>query len=286
MGNHDRRSILCPNCRKLISAEETLCPYCGISRPTSWWKNNALTRTFLDGEQLIKTIMYLNGGMFVLSLLVSQKLPNFTLNPLTFLSPDDGGLFLLGATGTIPIARFHRWWSLISANYLHGGILHILFNMMALRQIGPLIIREYGGNRMFVIYTLSGVLGYYLSYLFGVPLTIGASAAICGLIGAALFYGKSRGGAYGQAIYSQVGGWAVGIFVFGFLIPGINNWGHGGGLVAGIILGFLLGYEEKKPETAFHKMLSAGLVVCTLLALSFGVISALFYVLLSPGGGV
>jgi len=65
---------------------------------------------------------------------------------------------------------------------------------------------EFGVSRMFIIYTASGVIGFWISCLFGVLFTIGASASICGLIGAMLFYGKSRGGVYGQAIYRQVFG--------------------------------------------------------------------------------
>jgi rhomboid protease GluP len=184
---------------------------------------------------------------------------------------------LLGATGTIPIDHLHRWWSLVSANYLHGGIFHILFNMLALRQIAPLVLREYGVNRMVILYTLSGVIGFFVSYLAGVMLTIGASAAVCGLIGATLYYGKSRGGAYGQAIYRQIAGWALGILVFGFLIPGVNNWGHGGGIGAGIVLGLLLGYQERKRERLFHKTLAGICVLLTVMILVWAVVSGIYY---------
>lgn len=270
-----RQSILCPNCRKLISSNEPRCPYCGITNPGSRWKNNPWTRGFNDPYRLLKAIIYVNSGMFLLSLLLNPGFSSLSFNPFSLLSPDNRSLLLLGATGTIPIDRFGRWWTLISANYLHGGILHILFNMIALNQIGPLIIQEYGGYRMLIVYTLGGVFGYFLSYLAGVPFTIGASAAVCSLIGAALYYGKSRGGAYGQIIYRQVGGWAISIFVFGFLFPGINNWGHGGGLLAGIILGFILGYKERNPENLSHKTLAALCAIVTALTLLWSVVSAL-----------
>ena len=139
-----------------------------------------------------------------------------------------------------------------------AGFFTSLFNMLALRQISPLVIREYGTHRMIVIYTLSGVFGFLVSYLAGVSLTIGASAAVCGLIGAALYYGKRRGGTYGQAVYRQVGGWALGIALFGLAMPGINNWAHGGGMAAGILLGLLMGYHERKKENLRHR-LAAGL---------------------------
>ena len=107
---------------------------------------------------------------------------------------------------------------------------------------------------MFAIYTLGGVAGFVVSYLAGVQLTIGASAGVCGLVGATLYYGKSRGGVYGSAIYKQVGMWVIIMFVFGLLAPGINNWGHGGRYRwPAPLLGYLLGYHERKRETAVQR---------------------------------
>ena len=277
MTSHQRQSILCPNCRKLISADESRCPHCGIARPGSWWKNNAWTRFFVSADQLIKAIVFLNLGMYVISLLFHPWSSGFSLNPLSLFSPSNKSLLVLGATGTIPIDRFHGWWSLVTANYLHGGIFHILFNMIALSQIAPLVIREYGAHRMVILYTLSGVIGFWVSYLAGVAFTIGASAAVCGLIGASLYYGKSRGGIYGKAIYKQIGAWALGLFIFGLLVPGINNWGHGGGIVAGAMLGFLLGYEEKRRERRFHRILAGFCVVATLLILLWAIGSGIYF---------
>jgi rhomboid protease GluP len=170
---------------------------------------------------------------------------------------------------------------LVSANYLHGGILHIFFNMVALRQIGRLVVQEYGAHRMVTLYTLGGVIGFWISYLAGVSLTMGASAAVCSLIGAALYYGKSRGGTYGQAIYRQVGGWVMGLFLFGFMIPGINNWAHAGGIGAGILMGFLLGYEERSREKFFHKVLAMSCIFITVVTLVWAVVSALHHGLVS-----
>jgi rhomboid protease GluP len=189
--------MLCPNCRKLISIDESPCPYCGIKRPGSRWKNNLFTRGFLGTDYLIKAIIIANVGMYLLSLLIDPMSKGLSSNPLFLLSPSNRSLLLLGATGTIPVDQLHRWWTLISANYLHGSILHILFNMAALIQIARLVVQEYGVHRMFIIYTVGGVLGFLISYLAGVTLTIGASAAVCSLIGATLYYGKSRGGVYG-----------------------------------------------------------------------------------------
>ena len=199
------------------------------------------------------------------------------MNPLTFLSPSDSSLFLLGATGTVPIDKFHRLWTLVSASFLHGGILHIFFNMAALRQLASLVNREFGVYRMFVIYTVSGISGFLISYLAGIAFTIGASASVCGLVGAILYYGKSRGGIYGRNLYRQISIWVIFLFVFGLIVPGINNWGHGGGILAGIILGYLLAYQEKRKENIIHKMLAGACGVVTLAVLIWAIGTALYY---------
>jgi rhomboid protease GluP len=252
-----KNSLLCPGCRRLISRDEPVCPYCGLRHPGSWWKNSRFTAVLGDPNQFVRLLIGVNIVMYIISLL------------------------LLGATGTVPILRLHRWWSLLAANYLHGGLLHIFFNMIALRQLGPLASQEYGPYRMIIIYTVSGVAGFFLSFLAGVPLTIGASAAICGLIGAMICYGKSRGGVYGEEIYRQVGGWAIGIFIFGFLVPGINNWGHGGGMLAGALLGYLLGYQERRRESLLHRLAGLACLILTGLVLLWGVGSSLYYLSVS-----
>lgn len=279
MALKQKSSLLCPGCRKLISRSEDNCPYCGLRKPGSWLKNNRLANSFADPEHLLQTILYVNIGMFVLSILLNPGRTNFNFNPFGFLSPSNQSLLLIGSTGTVPILQLHRWWTLVSANYLHGGLLHILFNMMALRQLGPLVAREFGTHRMFAIYTIGGVLGFFLSFLAGVQFTIGASAALCSLIGALLFYGKSRGGVYGRAIYSQVGSWAIMIFVFGLLVPGINNWGHGGGMVAGAALAYLLGYNERRREMPGHRLLGVACGLVTALVLIWASLNSFLYVL-------
>jgi len=96
-----RRSILCPNCRKLISSDEPSCPHCGLARPGSWWKNSLLARGFNSPKQLLRNIIYLNIGMFILSLVVGPRFQSLSLSP----------------------------FALLSANYLHAGVLHVLFNV-------------------------------------------------------------------------------------------------------------------------------------------------------------
>ncbi|MGD9248547.1 MAG: rhomboid family intramembrane serine protease [Desulfobacteraceae bacterium] len=273
-----RKSMLCPNCRKLISTDEPRCPHCGIKTPGSRIKNNPLTRGMGSGEQLVRAIIYANVAIFIFSLLISKGNPAGGGNPLGMLSPSTRGLAVLGATGTLMVKEV-GWWTFISANYLHGGVLHILFNMMAFNQIAPLITRLYGTYRFFTIYTISGIGGFAVSYISGIPITVGASAALCGLIGAAIYYGKSRGGLFGQTIYKQIGGWAMGIVLFGFMIPQINNSAHIGGMVFGALCGYFLGYHEKSREKMPHRILAGVCMVITLLVLLWVILRGVVYLL-------
>ena len=122
------------------------------------------TRGFSDPYLLIKSIIGVNIAIYLISLLLSAKGLGLALNPLTFLSPSGRILELMGATGRVPIDAAQRYWTLVSANYLHGSVLHILFNMVAFWQLGLLAVREYGPYRMFIIYTLGGVAGFFVSY--------------------------------------------------------------------------------------------------------------------------
>jgi rhomboid protease GluP len=277
MPERTRRSILCPNCRKLISRDEPICPYCGTSRPGGFWKDNPFTRALGQTDLPVRIIIYANIAFYVISLLFNRWSPGGSANPLAFFTPESRSLLLLGATGTIPIDRYDRWWTLISAGYLHGGLLHIFFNLVAFRQLSDLVVQVFGAYRLIILYAVSGAVGFWVSYLAGVPFTIGASASVCGLIGAVLYYGKTRGGVFGQAIYKQVGMWAVAIFAFGFFVKGINNWGHGGGFAAGVLLGLLLGYEEKYRETLTHKLIAAGCVIVTGMVLAWALLTGVYY---------
>lgn len=254
------RAVLCPRCRHLIGSEETVCSWCGTSRSAAFWRILNWSRYDLGSTWVIKAIVTVNLLYFAASLVLAGS--------GGFLSPSRQSLLLLGATGTVPIDYYGNIWSLLTANYLHGGLLHLIFNLTALYQIAPLAVNEYGASRMFIIYTLGGVAGFVLSYVAGISFTIGASAAVCSLVGSLIYYGKSRGGGYGSAVYQQLTGWVISIFVFGLLFPGINNWGHGGGLLAGALLGMVLGYNDRKRENSYHHALALLCGLATVAALA------------------
>lgn len=231
---------------------------------------------FFTSAIVMKTIIYANVFMFIISLIYSGSSMIVSFNPFYAFTPSIDILNFLGASGRIPIEKFGAWWSLITANWLHGGLLHILFNMLALNTIAPLVIKEFGIFRMFTIYTLTGAAGFLLSYFGDVAITIGASAGLCGLIGAALYFGRSRGGQWGRMVYKQTSGWVVTLVLIGFLMPNINNWGHAGGLISGIFLGWALGYNEKREETLFDMFLAAAFALLTVLLLGKSVLHGFF----------
>jgi rhomboid protease GluP len=228
--------------------------------------------------RVLKTIIYTNVVLFIISLVFSGRSMHTGLNPFNALSPAMDVLLFLGASGRLPIDAFQAWGSLITANWLHGSLLHIVFNMLALNTVAPLVMAEYGMFRMFTIYTLSGAAGFLLSVMGNVPVTIGASAGLCGLIGALLYFGRSRGGPWGQRVYQQTSGWIISLALIGFLLPNINNWGHAGGLVGGIALGWIFGYTDKRVEGPGDRILAIGLMGLTVLLLGRPVIKRFFLV--------
>jgi len=240
--------------------------------------DNRSERSFLTPAFVLKAMIYVNIFMYAVSLIYSGKNMIFSLNPFYALTPSMDVLNFLGASGRLPIVKFEAWWSLITANWLHGGLLHIIFNMLALRTVAPLVIQEFGICRMFSIYTLTGMTGFLLSYVGNVYLTIGASSGLCGLIGALLFFGKSRGGTWGKLVYKQTTGWVLSLILIGFLMPNINNWSHAGGLFSGIFFGWILGYTEKRKENGFDRSLALVFLSVTLWLLARSVINGFFLI--------
>ena len=236
------------------------------------------SHSFFTPAFLLKGIISTNVAMFVICLIFSGKDIHLTVNPFEALMPSIDILNFMGASGRFPIAHYKAWWSLISANWLHGSLLHIVFNMLALRTVAPLVIDEYGRFRMFTIYTLAGAGGFLLSYLGNVFMTIGASSGICGLIGALLYFGVSRGGQWGQRVYRETKGWIISLAIIGFLLPNINNWGHLGGLLTGILFGWIFSYNDRRKENRFDRILGIGFILLTAVLLIFPVIQGTFLV--------
>jgi rhomboid protease GluP len=111
--------------------------------------------------------------------------------------------------------------------------------MMAFMNIGPMVEELYGSARYLFIFVVTGAVGFLASSLFG-SVSVGASGSILGLVGVLLAVTGSRQSAGARMLRSQLVSWVVSIAVLGFLMPGIDNFAHGGGFVAGYLLGRLI----------------------------------------------
>ena len=170
-------------------------------------------------------------ALFIICALKSRNI--FDINPYVLLE--------MGAKYR-PLMYFtNEWWRLISCNFLHGGIVHLAFNMYALYIIGKQIEDLYGKKAYIIIYSLSGLGGSILSYyLAPTSLSVGASGAIFGLLSALLVYAyKERGRIQKGAISNLL--FVIGInLLFGLSMPNIDNYGHIGGIVVGAISSYLI----------------------------------------------
>jgi len=136
-----------------------------------------------------------------------------------------------------------EYWRLFTPMLLHGSLIHIGFNMYALNIIGPGLERQYGHGRFFALYILSGFAGNVFSMAFTIENSLGASTAIFGLFGAqGVFFYQNRElfGARAQAAIRQIVWLSIINLTLG-LSPGIDNWGHIGGLIGGVVFSWYAG---------------------------------------------
>jgi rhomboid protease GluP len=171
--------------------------------------------------------------------------------PVTFTNID--WLELFGARINDYI-RAGQLWRLLTPALLHGSITHIFFNMYALFSLGTSLERYFGHGRFFALYVLGAFAGNVASFLFTDGYSVGASTAIFGLIGAEgvflyqnrkLFADRFRS-AIGNVIFIA----AINLFVIGSL-PGIDNWGHIGGLIGGLMFTSLAGPQWAVEASVF-----------------------------------
>ncbi len=142
-----------------------------------------------------------------------------------------------------PLIVAGQYWRLLTACFVHIGLMHLIFNAWALFNLGLEIETRFGRARFLALYLLSGLFGSVLSFLGNDALSAGASGAIFGLIGAMIAYFaiyRRRFGNWGKSRLTSalvVAGYNL---VFGFMAVGIDNLGHIGGLIGGLLLGWAL----------------------------------------------
>jgi len=181
------------------------------------------------------------------------------------LCPPGEALFVFGEKWAQSIRQDGEVWRLVTAGFLHGGIIHLGFNCYALSILGPLVENSFGWRKYLFVYTLTDIAAFAVSTFFS-PATpsVGASGPIFGLLGFAIVFGRYRSGKMGRAISDQLARWLVPAAVMLFM-PGIDNAAHVGGFLAGAVLGLLVDIDQ--PRTRRARLLWAALTAITVLVL-------------------
>ena len=180
---------MCPNCRAFITTDDKVCPYCqftvgpkAVDRRTP---ADALGGLIPHARFTTMLIMLINTGIYVAMVIHMQaggQGMSFDFDGRTLV--DFGAKFG-------PLMMQGEWWRLVTAGWVHGGILHILMNMWVLFDLGAQSEESYGTSRYLVVYFVATVTGFLASFYWA-PMTpsVGASAGICGLIGAMIALGE------------------------------------------------------------------------------------------------
>jgi rhomboid protease GluP len=252
-------SMICPKCGKLIGVGERECPFCGAWQPGLFGYAPVLQRLFGRQLDLIPLIVGACVALYVLSLALQPEAALQMHGLFSLLSPGTRALYQLGMTGGVAWQQ-HWWWTVLTAIYLHGGLLHIFFNMLWIRQLGPSVNDVYGPARGFVVFSVAGAVGFVVSNLVTGAPSIGASGSIFGLLAALIVYGRRRGI---SMLTTQLWQWAVLLFVFGFFMSGVNNWAHAGGFAGGWMAAQGMRFSEEKRESTGVQVLALVLLVAT-----------------------
>jgi rhomboid protease GluP len=224
-----------------VDVNEAVCPFCGRPSPGMYGYGPALQR-LLGGFDLSLAVIGSCVVLYVLSLVIDPRGIFRMAGMFDILAPTSGALAVLGMTGAFAMQQ-GRWWTILTAVFLHGSLLHLLFNMVITRQYLPHVVQLYGSARAWVIFVVAGMVGFAVSNLAaGVP-TIGASGAIFGLLAALIVYGRrSRQHAVTQQLWMSAGM----MFLFGFLMPSVNNWAHAGGFAGGFVAAEALSFSGRR----------------------------------------
>ena len=297
-------AISCHSCRKLISDDERRCPFCDSPQRIEVKSAKLSSGFFSNPKNILTGIIAFNIIFYAGSLFLNPaEALSFDKGLFAFGSPDSKALYLLGMTGGT-FWTCNHYWTLITASFLHGSLLHIYFNMSWLRQLGAMMIGLLGPARLVIAYIITGIGGFLLSNIWpdvlimswstidtiignsqtiskivhyiigaspptGASPTIGASCSIFGLMGILIVFGHRRGGVLGKNIYKQIWLWALIGLVLGAMVPMINNAGHVGGLVTGLLLGYMFPKQEGTRESGVLQLFAMLLLVITFLSFAW-----------------
>jgi len=260
---------MCPHCRALIDRGAKVCPLCGETTGPVRARGGNSTPGRIMGVIPIPTtatsvIIVANLALYVLSWYMTQNTEAAQL----YGAPPMGGIdtnVLLRLGSKAPYIFAGQWWRLVTAMFLHAGLLHIGMNMWCLVDLGPQVESLFSTTKFTVLYLVTGVAGFLLS-LWWAPmgLSVGASGAIMGLIGV-LIGASYHHGQLGKDIRSNLWKWVLYIAIFGIFFAA-DNAAHFGGLGCGLALGYFI--PEGEPTTAPSENLWNALAVLSVLVIA------------------
>ena len=282
-------SVVCASCGSLVGVNDDQCYSCGRRNPGLWGFAPFLRRLGSD-LGFVPIVMYVCGGLYLATLIMSMARGSNVMGggPFSILSPDGLALFAFGSSGAVPVFQYGRWWTVLSAGWLHGSVLHILFNMMWARDLGPATADLYGPSRLVIIYIVGGMCGFIASslaghylnwmpvyFLRGAGFTVGASAPIFALLGALVCYGNKTGS---SMVRGQALNFAIILGLFG-LLPGmaIDNYAHAGGFVGGYLTALWMNPLQR--ERGDHMLIAVLLMAASALAIVYSFLS--FYLIMA-----
>lgn len=196
--------------------------------------NNMRVKESKDNAVVTYTIMGINIIMFVISAILSNNIFDI----------DTGVLVTLGAKYNAAIIE-GQWYRLFTCMFLHGGIIHITANMYSLYSIGPFVEKLYGKYKYAVIYIVCGVISSLFSFMFSEYVSIGASGAIFGLLGILFVFAIKERKRIGKGFLMNIASVVVMNLIIGMSLPGIDNFAHLGGLLSGVVLGYILKLKNR-----------------------------------------
>lgn len=280
-------SVVCPSCGSLVGVRDDKCYSCGRANPGLWGFAPALRQLGAD----MGFVPLVIGGcsiVYVLTLLASGSNLQIYRGGLSFLSPSPDALLLFGMSGASPVFGRGAWWTLLSASWIHGDLLHILFNMYWVGRFGPGAVELIGPFRTVIVYTVSGVAGFLLSsaaglvfavsglqipFLGAAAFTMGASAAVLGLLGAIAHYGRTSGSSLIRAEVKQYVVWFV---ISGLVFRGTDNYAHLGGFLGGYATAWF--FNPLTRERGDHMLIAGVCLGLTLVAIGLSIFTGLpFY---------
>jgi len=251
---------MCPNCRAFITTSDRVCPYCDTKvGPRAVDRRNPgqiLGGLIPQARFTTIVILVINFALFAATYLYAQNMG------IAFAQ----ALQVFGAKLPLPYMR-GEWWRLVTAGFLHGGVMHILLNSWVLFDLGAEVEAAYGTSRMLIYYFVATVAGFALSTWWSAALSIGASAGIFGLIGAMIAYGVRERTAMGSAIKGLYIRWAIYGLLMGLLrFFSIDNAAHIGGLAAGFVAAWI--FPVARARTMWMQpLVRACAAICILLTL-------------------